>query len=101
MKPARSMGKRRLTRKSIFSVRQGVRAAARLIHNRPGATCCENARHGSITSQQQGGRIKAIVGKSRVATVWGCKFATFCLSERERRLISWGQLRRALEGNQS
>jgi transposase len=29
-------------------------AATRLIHNRPGWSCCENARHGSVTSQQLG-----------------------------------------------
>ena len=41
------------------------KAVPRLIHNRPGPVCCENARHGSVTSQQQTGPDQAIVGKSR------------------------------------
>ena len=28
---------------------------SRLVHNRPGPACCENARYGSVTSQQRDG----------------------------------------------
>ena len=41
-------------------------AALRLIHNRPGPLCCENAGTGPLRPSSRAGRIKAILGKSRI-----------------------------------
>ena len=38
---------------------------SRLVHNRPGPACCENARYGSVTSQQRDGPEKGRLWASR------------------------------------